>query len=326
MKKEEKNRGEIIIYRTPNGPELEVRLREETIWLTQAQVASLFDTERSVITKHLRNIFQEGEVAEKSNVQNMHIPKSDKPVKLYNLDVIISVGYRVNSKRATQFRIWATKTIKKFLVQGYMVNEKRLLSERKKLKELQNTIAFLSDKSKHQLMSGQEQEILSLLSSYSKSLTLLDQYDKNQIKTVKNGKAKYILSSFEVRKLIVDLKTELGKKNEAGSLFGQEYTGKYEGIIKGLYQTFDGKELYGSIEEKAAHLLYLTIKDHPFTDGNKRIASFLFVYYLDRNNFLYKQSGEKKINDSALVALSLLIAISDPNDKEIMIKIITNLL
>ncbi|MGD0976735.1 MAG: virulence protein RhuM/Fic/DOC family protein [Minisyncoccia bacterium] len=326
MAEKEPKKGEIVIYKTSKGPELEVKLEKETIWLTQAQIALLFDSERSVITKHLNNIFEEGEIDQKSNVQKMHIANSDKPVAFYSLDVIISVGYRVNSKSATQFRIWATRTLKQHLIQGYTINEKRLLNARAKFAELQSAILFLSEKSKHELLGGQEQEILNLLSIYSKTLTLLEQYDTNKLKTVSGKKAKFVLDYAKSKKIIEDVGVGLASMGGAGDLFGQEYTGKLEAIVKNLYQTYDGKELYDTIEEKAAHLLYLTIKDHPFADGNKRIASFLFVYYLDKNSYLYKETGEKKINDNALVALALLIAVSKPLEKDVMIKIIMNLL
>jgi len=326
MKKEGSKKGEIIIYQTSTGPKLEVRLEKETIWMTQAQISSLFGSERSVITKHLNNIFKERELHEKSNVQKMHIPNSDKLVKFYDLDAIISVGYRVNSRRATQFRVWATKILKDHLIQGYTVNEKRLLGTQKKLSELQETISFLREKSKHKLLTGQEQEIFDLLANYAKTLTLLEQYDKDKLTLVKKGKGSFVLNFNAAFEIIGKLKEDLSVKKEAGNLFGQEYGDKFRAILGNIRQTFNSRELYPSIEEKAAHLLYFIIKDHPFTDGNKRIGSFLFIYFLDRNGYLYRNSGEKKINDNALVALALLVAVSDPKDKDTMVKIITNLL
>ncbi|MEK7121977.1 MAG: RhuM family protein [Patescibacteria group bacterium] len=319
----------IVIYKTPKGPELEVRLEKETIWLTQAQIARLFGTQRPAITKHLNNIFKTGELKENSVCSILEHTAADKKIyetKFYNLDAIISIGYRVNSKQATQFRIWGTNTLKNYLVNGYTVNEKRLLSAQGKFKELQSVISFLQEKSKHKLLTGQEREIFDLLANYSKTLTLLEQYDKEKLVVLKNKKSKFVLEYKEANKIITALKNNLINKKEAGGLFGQEYKGRLQGIIGGIYQTFGGKELYSSLEEKAAHLLYFIIKDHPFADGNKRTASFLFVYFLDKNNFLYRNTGEKKINDNALTALTLLIAISDPKDKETMIKIITNLL
>jgi death-on-curing family protein len=318
---------QIIIYKTPDKKvEVQVAFGKETIWLSQKQISDIFDTERTVVTKHIRNIFISGELQEKSNVQKMHIADSDKPVNFYSLDVIISVGYRVNSKKATEFRVWATNTLKNYLVKGYAVNEQRLLEAKEKFAELQETIAFLKEKAKNKLLSGQEQEILSLLADYSKTLTLLEEYDADRLKIPSGKKAVFVLNYESVKNIIIELKRELFAKKEAGDLFGQEYDGKLESVIKNLYQTFDSKELYKTVEEKAANLIYLVIKDHPLADGNKRTASFLFAYFLDRNDYLYKETGEKKINDNALTALALLIAVSDPKEKETMIKIIANLL
>lgn len=321
------DKGSIVIYQTKNKQiQLEVKLEKETVWLTQKQISQLFQTERTVITRHISNIFHSGELLEKSNVQKIHIPFSDKPVKFYNLDMIISVGYRVNSNRATQFRIWATNVLKDHIIGGYTLNEKRLLKQSEQLKELQGTIAFLQRKAQHKLLESKTQEILNLLSEYAKSISILEQYDTHKLTLIKGKIPAFVLEYENCQNIIFQIKRELIDKKQASELFGQEVNKKFESIAKNLYQTFGGKELYGSIEEKAAHLLYLTIKDHPFTDGNKRIASFLFVYFLDKNNYLYKVGGEKKINDNALAVLALLIAESNPKEKEVMIKIITNLL
>jgi len=324
------NKGKIVIYQTPQKEvKLDVRLKDETVWLTQKQVAILFNTQRPAITKHLNNIFKSGEL-NKNSVSSIleHTAADGKTyqTQFYNLDAIISVGYRVNSKRAAQFRIWATKTLKEHLVKGYTINEKRLLQARTQLKELQGAISFLREKAKHELLAGQEQEILNLLANYSKTLTLLEQYDKEKLSLIKKNKCKFILGYEDAAKVIAEVKKELIVKKEASDLFGQENSDKFNGILGNIYQTFGKKELYPSLEEKAAHLLYFIIKDHPFVDGNKRIASFLFIYFLDKNNYLYRASGERTINDNALTALSLLIAISDPKDKDILIKITTNLL
>jgi len=329
MTHNEIKKGEIIIYKTSKGPKLEVRLEEETVWLDAHKIALLFDVNRPAVVKHIHNIYKTGELDKKSTCSILEQVAADgkkRRMNLYDLDVIISVGYRVNSKRATQFRIWATQTLKEHLIKGYTVNEKRLLNTRAKFAELQNTISFLREKSKHKLMTGQEREILDLLANYAKTLTLLEQYDKNKLVLAKRGRGKFILDHNAAFKIIVKLKVELFAKKEASDLFGQEYGEKFRAVLGTIRQTFAGKALYPSVEEKAAHLLYFIIKDHPFVDGNKRIASFLFVYFLDRNNYLYKNAGEKKINDNALVALALLIAVSDPGDKDIMIKIISNLL
>ena len=191
--------------------------------------------------------------------------------------------------------------------------------------ELQTAISFLQQKSKHELLHDQTSEILNLLGGYSKTLSLLEQYDTGTVAKIKGAKASYIFEYGETIKIIKELRSELAEKGEAGDLFGSKRDSAFEGIIRGLYQSFGGKEAYPTIEEKAAHLLYFIIKDHPFSDGNKRIGSFLFVYYLDRNNYLYRETGEKKINDNALVALALLVAVSNPKDKDVMIKIIINL-
>ena len=327
MKKDGFQKGEIIIYKTSkNEVALDVRFENETVWLTQVEIAKLFGKDRSVITKHIKNIFTDKEVGNKSNVQKMHIANSDKPVEFYSLDVILAVGYRTNSAQAIHFRKWATMILKKYLLQGYAINEKRLLETREKFSELQTAISFLQEKSKKELLAGQEGEILNLLSSYAKTLTILEQYDKGELKESKGGKTKFILTYEHCLQIINELRKELVAKKEAGDLFGSERDGSFEGIIRGLYQTFGGKELYPFIEDKASHLLYFIIKDHPFSDGNKRSGAFLFVYFLDKTNFLFKKSGERKINDNALVALALLVAESEPKEKETMVKIIKNLL
>ena len=330
MKEKEIKNGEILIYQTPDKKvRIDVSLNNETVWLTQLQIAALFSVQVPAVSKHLKNIFKEKELVEKSVVSKMEITATDgKKYKTisYSLDAIISVGYRVNSKKATQFRVWATNTLKNYLVKGYAINEKRLLEAQDKFNELKNSIDFLQKKSKYDLLAGQEQEILNLLANYSKTLTLLEQYDKEKVSLVKNGKGKFILTYEDVLKVINTLKNELIVKKEASDLFGTENSDKLKGIIGNLYQTFDKKDLYGSLEEKAAHLLYLIIKDHPLVDGNKRTASFLFVYFLDRNNYLYKESGERKINDNALTALALLIAVSDRQEKDKMVKILKNFL
>ncbi|MCX6720681.1 MAG: virulence protein RhuM/Fic/DOC family protein [Candidatus Staskawiczbacteria bacterium] len=326
MEKEIK-KGEIVIYQTPDKKvKIDVSLENETIWLTQDQIALLFGTQRPAITKHLNNIFKSGELDEKSNVPKWNVPNSDKPVKFYSLDAVIAVGYRVNSKRATQFRIWATNTLKNYLLKGYVINEKRLLEAESKFEELKSAVEFLKQKSKHELLAGQEQEILSLLGDYSKTLTLLEQYDTEKVVLSKQGKGKFVLDYSVAQKVIAEIKKELVGKKEASEFFGQENGEKLKGLMGAIYQTFDKKELYPSIEEKAAHILYFIIKDHPFVDGNKRSAAFLFVYFLDKNKYLYRENGERKINDNGLAALALLIAVSDPKEKDKLIKIVTNLL
>ena len=329
MSKQEIKKGEIVIYRSPQGPEIQVKLEKDTVWLNAHLIARLFDVGRPAIVKHINNIYKTKELDKKSTCSILEQVAADgktRRMNLYNLDMIISVGYRVNSRRATQFRIWATKTLKDHLVKGYTINEKRLLQARNQLQELRGTISFLQEKSKHELLTGQEQEILNLLANYSKTLTLLEQYDKEKLTLIKKTKGKFVLEYKDARRVVQEIKKELITKKEAGDLFGQESGEKFKAILGNIYQTFGKKELYPSLEEKAAHLLYFIIKDHPFVDGNKRIASFLFIYFLDKSDFLYRKNGEKKINDNALTALALLIAVTDPKEKDKLIKIITNLL
>jgi prophage maintenance system killer protein len=328
-KSEEIKKGEIIIFKTKDGPEIDVRLVEDSVWLDAHLIGKLFEVDRTVVVKHVGNIYKSKELNENSTCAKIAQVAADGKIRkmnLYNLDMIISIGYRVNSKRATQFRIWATKTLKNHLVDGYTINEKRLLSAQNKFNELTETIEFLKEKSSDEFLVDQQHELLSLLSSYSKTLSLLEQYDDEKLSLVKKENEKYKINYDDASKVLRKIKEDLVAKKEASDIFGQEAGDKFKGILGNIYQTFGGVDLYPSLEEKAAHLLYFVIKDHPFNDGNKRIGSFLFIYYLDRNNFLYKKSSEKKINDNALVTLALLIAISDPKEKEKMIKIITNLL
>ena len=324
------DKNKIVIYKTAkNEVDLKVRLENESVWLTQNQIAALFGTQRPAITKHLNNIFKTGELKQNSVSSILeHTAADNKTYKtqFYNLDAIISVGYRVNSKLATRFRIWATKTLKDYLVKGYAVNENRLLEAKEKFIELQKTIDFLHQKSKTELLTGQGQEILNLLASYAKTLSLLEQYDKNEIAAIGGIKTKFVLKYENCLGIINQIKKDLISKKEAGDFFGIQRDKNFEGIIGNLYQTFGGQELYLNLEDKAAHLLYLIIKDHPFSDGNKRIASFLFIYFLEKTGALLRDSGERKINDNALAALALLVAQSDPKEKEVMVKIIKNLI
>jgi len=329
-KEGEVGKGSIVIYQGKGGTaKLEVKLEKETVWLTQKQIADLFKTDRSVITKHLGNIFKSGELRENSVCAKIAHTAADGKTyetRFYNLDIIISVGYRVNSHRATQFRIWATRVLKSYLIKGYALNEKRLLEQGVKLKELQTAISFINSKSSHPEMTGRERLLLDLVNEYSNSLTLLHQFDNKALEIYGRKRPSYVLTYDGSKGFIEEIRGKLNQKGEASGLFGQEISHKLDGIIGALYQTFDKKELYRSVEEKAAHLLYFVIKDHPFGDGNKRIGSLLFISYLDRNDYLRRENGEKKITDTTIVALALLVATSHPSEKDVMIKIITNLL
>lgn len=318
--------GEVIIYRTKEGrDELKVNLNQETVWLSQLQLAALFKVDRSVITKHLRSIFTSGELNEKRNVQKMHIANSDKPVGFYSLDVIISVGYRVNSKRATQFRVWATSVLKDHILKGYTINQKRL--QEKGLDEFEEAVGLIKKTLQSRVLSDSESRgLLEVITSYSSTWLLLQKYDASDLEPPKTRKARKKFDYVSCRDAIDQLKFELIKKKEASDLFGNERGEAFQGIIGNIHQTFSKKELYSSIEEKAAHLLYFVIKDHPFTDGNKRIGSFLFIVYLAKNGYLYKKNGEKKVNDNTLTALALLIAESDPKNKQLTVVLIMNFL
>jgi len=246
--------------------------------------------------------------------------------QFYNLDAIISVGYRVNSRKATQFRIWATKVLKNHLVKGYTINEKMLFEAHEKFDNLRKTIFFLNSKSQEKAFDGQEKEILSLLSDYSKTLTVLEQYDKKELKALRGKKDHFRLDYATCLDIIAELKNELIKKGEASNFFGVENNVSLKGIISNIYQTFDRKELYAGTAVKAAHILYLVIKDHPFVDGNKRIGAFFLVYFLDKTGYLFRETGERKINDNALAALALLVAESNAREKDQIIALVTQLL
>jgi len=252
----------------------------------------------------------------------------EREIEYYNLDAIISVGYRVNSKRGTQFRIWATQTLKDHLVKGYTINEKRLQEQQEKFKELHQTVAFLKTTLGAKNLTGNEaQGLLEIISTYTRSFILLNQFDSNSLEGETSGKVLTHEINYEKAIAAIEqLKQKLIAEGEASELFGRQREEGFSGILNSVVQTFGGKYLYPSIEEQAAHLLYFVIKNHPFTDGNKRIGAFLFVWFLHLNQHLLKKGGEAKINDNALVALALLIAQSDPVTKELMIKLVINLI
>ncbi len=326
----DQNKGSIIIYRGKDDSiKLEVKINRDTVWLTQKQIALLFGIKRPAITKHLHNIFASKELREKSVCSILEHTAPDGKryrTKFYNLDIIISVGYRVNSSRATQFRIWATKVLKDYLIKGYALNNKRLANQASRLREIRTAVNFIRSKVVNPELIGQSRQLLDIVADYTNSLTLLYQYDKKAVPLRRAGKPRYILSYDNCIGHIAQLRATLARAGESSHLFGSEISHKFESIIGGIYQTFDRKDLYGSIEEKAANLLYLIIKDHPFCDGNKRIGSVLFIYYLEKNGYLFRPNGERKISDNAIVALALLIAKSDPGEKDVMIGIITNLI
>jgi prophage maintenance system killer protein len=317
------DRGEIILYQSKDGQAaVDVCLADETVWLTQSQMVDLFQRDQSVISRHVNNVFKEGELQQQSNMQKMHIANSDKPVAFYNLDVIISVGYRVKSKRGTQFRIWATSILKDHLVKGYTLNQRRLAE--KGIHEAQQVLSLLTNTLENQnLVSDEGRSILTIVNQYAKTWQLLLQYDEDKLPPPNRKQVTgEVLGLDGARRAIISLKHELMAKMEATDLFGNERSNALAGIIGAIPQTFGGQDLYPSIEEKAANLLYFVIKDHPFSDGNKRIGSFLFLLFLQINGLL----GKKHFDNKALVALTLLTAASDPGQKDLLIRLIVNLL
>ena len=310
---------------------MEVRLQNNNVWLTQQQIADLFGTQRPAITKHLANIFKTKELNETSVSSILEHTAADNKkykTKFYNLDAVISIGYRVNSKKATQFRIWATQTLKDHLVRGYTINEKRLQEQQEKFRELHQTVEFLKTTLGSKDLSGSEaQGLLEIISNYTRSFILLNQFDSNSLISEPSDKPlTHEINYDEAIAAIAQLRKKLIAEGEATELFGRQREEAFGGILNSVVQTFGGEYLYPSIEEQAAHLLYFVIKNHPFADGNKRIGAFLFVWFLHLNQHLLRKQNELKINDNALVALALLVAQSDPATKDLMIKLVINLI
>ena len=310
--------GEIILYNAPDGTvKLDVQLEHDTVWLNQQQMALLFDTERSVLSKHLTNIFHSGELDRTSNVQKMHIAGADRPVIFYDLDVVISAGYRVNSKRGTQFRIWATNVLREHLLKGYTVNERRL-------QELNQAVRLVADVANRRELTGDEATaLLHVVGEYSFALDLLDDYDYQRVVAPATGTTViHALKYNEAVRIVKHLRGRFG----SSELFGREKDNSLQSALGAVMQTWDGTDLYPGVEAKAANLLYLVVKNHAFFDGNKRIGAALFLWFLDKNNALYDASGERRFSDAALVATTLLIAESKPDEKDVIVRIVTNLL
>jgi len=321
--------GEIVVYETPDGNvRVEVVVGDDTVWLTQKQMTELFGRERSVITKHVNNVFKEGELPMEGYVQNLHITSSvgGRPVVIYSLDVVISVGYRIKSKRGTQFRIWATKTLRDHLIQGYTLNEKRLQSRGI---EMEQVVTLLSSTLRNQyLITDEGQGVLDVIQRYARSWRLLREYDEDQLSAAPE-RASIPIAELDItaaRVVIRSLRDDMVARGEAPGLFGQERGDGLESILLNIEQTFGGEPLYPTIESRAAHLLYFAIKDHPLTDGNKRAGSLLFLEYLRRNNALSTLTGEPRFSDIALVGLALLVAESEAGNKDLIIRLVLNLL
>ena len=319
---------DIVIYEDGNV-ELKTTVENDTIWLNQNQMGELFGKSKKTISEHIGNIFKEGELNKKAVIRNFRTTASDGKmydVIYYNLDVIISVGYRVKSKQGTQFRIWANGILKDYLIKGYALNQKRL--QKQKLEELDKTIQLIKQGlQNHELSAKEAKGFVEIVGNYAKSWALLQGYDEQSLEEVAQTKEeKFILDYDEAKEAIAELKTTLIKKGEATELFGREKADELKGNILNIYQSFGGIDLLASLESKAANLLYYIIKGHPFNDGNKRIGAYLFILFLHKNGILHKPDGEPKINDNALASVALLVAQSEPSQKEIIIKLVMNML
>ncbi len=316
-----KELSELVLYKSADGAvRLDVRLTDETIWLSQAQVADLFSTERSVITKHLRNVFNSGELDKNSVCAKFAHTATDGKAyqtQFYNLDAVISVGYRVNSKRGTEFRIWATNVLKQHIVQGYTVNAKRL-------KELKQTLKLAADISKRKALTGDEASILlQTVSDYAAALNLLDDYDHQRVTISKTSRRQAKAVTYDETQRLIDA---MRQKFGDSAVFGKEKDQSLHSSLNAVMQSFDGKDVYPSVEEKAAHLLYFMVKNHSFVDGNKRIAAAVFLRFADKNGLLRDRDGVKRIADNALVAMTLMIAESRAQEKAVITAMLTNLI
>jgi prophage maintenance system killer protein len=325
------NNSEIQIFKAQDGTtEIQVKLENDTVWLNLMQLTELFQRDKSVISRHINNIFKEKELEKQATVANFATVQLEgdreveRNIEFFNLDVIISVGYRIKSKRGTQFRIWANKILKDYLIQGFSINERRLLQQNEQLKQLQESVKLLGNVLNYKELSGDESSgLLKIISDYAYALDILDQYDYQSLEISEtSGKETYRLNYEEAMLQIRRVKEIYGNSE----LFGHEKDNSFRSSVSTIYQTFDGIDLYPSIEEKAANLLYFVTKNHSFTDGNKRIAAFLFLYFLEKNGILFDQYGNKRIADNALVALTLMIAVSRTEEKETMTKVIVNLI
>ena len=314
--------GKVVLYKKG----LEVQLKEETVWLTQAQMVLLFQKTKQNISLHINNIFKEEELHKNSVVkESLTTAKDRKKYKTtyYNLDVIISVGYRIKSKQGTLFRIWATNVLRQHLIEGYTINEKRLKKQEQKYLELKNAVSLVGNVVHIENFSVEAKGLAQILSEYTHALDILDNFDHEKLSVPKGTKkTRFELTYEEARKIIEAMK----KKFKDSDLVGQEKDKSFQSSIGAIYQTFGKKDVYPTVEEKAAHLLYFVTKNHSFIDGNKRIAAALFVCFLQKNGIINRKSGEKRIDNNALVALTLMIASSNPKEKDMMVRVIINLL
>lgn len=311
------NKGEIVIYQTPDGKtSIDVKLENDTVWLNVEQLSVLFQRDRTTLQRHIRNIYGDGELdetatcAKNAQVQIEGGRKIERRIPYYNLDLIISLGYRVNSQRGVRFRIWATQVLKDYIIKGVAVNDNRLRQLGEVIKVLKRTTDRLDAR-----------QILAVVEQYTYALDLLDDYDHQCVAKPEGSSATYVLGYDECREIINQMRF-----SAESDLFGHEKDESFLSSIGAIYQTFGGEELYPSVEEKAANLLYFITKNHSFNDGNKRIAATIFLYFLQKNGILYRQGGEKRIDDNTLVAITILIAESGTDEKEIMTRLVMNFL
>lgn len=326
---EDLSKGEIVIYQNENGNiSFEAKLEDETIWLTQDMMAKLFETTVPNINMHIKNVYDEEELEQKRTIKDFLIVRKEgnrrvsRKIVHYNLDMILSVGYRIKSKTATQFRKWATATLKEYLTKGYVINENKLKQEQDKVKTLQNTIQLLSRSLSNQIENLEDaQKVAKLLDDFAQGLDLLDNFDHKTLDSKgKNTQEAIRVDEKEFLQVIDKMKSEF-----ASDVFANPKDGSFSSSVNQIYQTFDGQELYPTLEEKAAMLLYLITKNHSFSDGNKRIAASCFLYFLDKNNILYS-NGTPIIDSATLFALTLLIAESNPNEMETIKNVVLSVL
>lgn len=322
---------QFLIYQHPNGETtIDVKLEHETVWLTQAQIVDLFQSSKGNISDHVKHIYNSNELSREATVRKFRTVRQEgkravgRELEHYNLDMIISIGYRVNSIRGTQFRTWANKVLKEYLVKGYAIDKKLFQEQSRRLDELKQTIKLLGNVRETQNLNTDEATgLLKVITDYAYALDVLDQYDHQilQIESITSDNL-FEITYPSAMEAIKGLRDKFG----GSRLFGNEKDESFQGSLAAIYQTFGGQYLYPSVEEKAANLLYFVIKNHSFSDGNKRIAAFLFVWFLEKNSILYHSDGSKKIADNALVALTLMIAESKPDEKEMMTKVVVNLI
>ena len=313
----------IIIYQSEDGKtQLDVKLEEDTVWLNTKQMAELFDKEESNIRRHINNVFNETELPRENNVHFLHVNGVKKPVPYYTLDVIISVGYRVHSQRGVRFRQWANSVLKQYLVKGYAINEN---IRKHQIAELRQLIQVLGRAIQQQpaKTTDESNALFDVVVDYTYALDTLDNYDYQRLHIAKTTKEEPFHATYENAMHEIDM---LRQKFGGSILFGNEKDESFKSSIGQIYQTFDGTELYPSVEEKAAMLLYLVTKNHSFSDGNKRIAATLFLWFMNNNAILYRPDGTKRIADNTLVALTLMIAESKTEEKDIMVKVVVNLI